>query len=392
MQRVFTLVITCAFLLLLTNCENNSADPDTRSTTLAEAATPPADTMASSIPVFEEPKAVELTVNGSKSTRTKTEKKIDKVIERSIMDMLRDDEIGGLDSLAGIYDQNMIKIFTQLAGETGGEAYMIGNAGLVVQTIAEVLTDHLGNGTDLVFCIDKTGSMSDDIAAIRTGLGSIINLLEGHSDMRIGFAFYGDRFADGRSWFNYVPLDNDIAHAKQVIQDLQVTGGGGAPESVYDGVALTMDTMNWNGTAKRIMLLIGDAPSLEKPYARYTLEDIIAKANAENVRMNFYPIIISFAPKSTSIYKPTVIKADPEELIDKLAPNPADHIVGIKTHVAAAWSVSVYDQAGRMLKQDMFSGDTYMLYVDDLPSGSYYVRLFDPEKHTVDVKVLVVQH
>ena len=57
--------------------------------------------------------------------------------------------------------------FELLAQETGGEYNIAETSDNLVATIIDVLNSHANEGSDLMFLIDKTGSMGDDIEEVR---------------------------------------------------------------------------------------------------------------------------------------------------------------------------------------------------------------------------------
>ncbi|MEM7347145.1 MAG: hypothetical protein AAF485_23135, partial [Chloroflexota bacterium] len=44
------------------------------------------------------------------------------------------------------------------------------------------------------------------------------------------------------------------------INKLRPSGGGDAPEAVYDGLRVACDTLSWRNYSRRIAILVGDAP------------------------------------------------------------------------------------------------------------------------------------
>ncbi|UXX80533.1 VWA domain-containing protein [Reichenbachiella carrageenanivorans] len=181
--------------------------------------------------------------------------------------------------------------FDFLAEETEGESYNASSASEVSSTIEVILDDHAKSGADLVFLIDNTGSMSDDIANIRDNIFDLLEALP--SGVKVGVAEYGDLNVDPSEWFDYIDLTSDYDDIETYLNNLSTTGGGDIPESVYDGIWQAVDVMSWSSSTK-MMIVIGDAPPLEGYLTEKTLKDVIEKCTEEGVTTNLYPILVGF--------------------------------------------------------------------------------------------------
>ena len=191
---------------------------------------------------------------------------------------------------------------------------------------------------DLVFCIDTTGSMTGDIAAVQEAATAITNLMaEIFSDFRIGIVEYHDYPDD----VNTNPADfydfiyNDVVAFTDNVADVLagidtlVAGGGNAsgPEAVYSGLMhcidadtlyVTLDAVDpasqggwpnaespgpgdWRigADVKRVIVLMGDTPPKDpESYTNYTLEDIAAAAQAKLI--NIFSIVTAGYPSQTA--------------------------------------------------------------------------------------------
>lgn len=120
--------------------------------------------------------------------------------------------------------------------------------------------------TDVVFVMDATMSMKDELNAVRDGMTSIVQVLRRLSDeVNVGFVTYIDR---------EVPLamppcpvmrgasgDANVRRLLQAIADIELKGNADWPEDVCAGLAKTA-SMAWpeaGGDRRQIMVLIGDA-------------------------------------------------------------------------------------------------------------------------------------
>ncbi len=116
---------------------------------------------------------------------------------------------------------------------------------------------------DIMFMIDTTGSMSDELSYIQAELTYIIEEVqkanENSLDIRISTNFYRDTEDD------YIcrtfEFTDDIAQAITQINAQYANGGGDYPEAVERALFEGISNHNWNQNARaRIMFLILDAP------------------------------------------------------------------------------------------------------------------------------------
>ncbi len=130
---------------------------------------------------------------------------------------------------------------------------------------------------DVVFVIDSTGSMADEIRTVKTHLIKIIREVEDgqpRPDLRIGVVTYRDHEAEEREYlYKKLELTRNIESAVNFIRNIESRGGGDLPEAVADGLDFAINQMNWNNEViqqnqkiypypytKKLIFLIGDAP------------------------------------------------------------------------------------------------------------------------------------
>jgi hypothetical protein len=114
---------------------------------------------------------------------------------------------------------------------------------------------------DLVFCIDTTGSMGDEIAQIQSTVQEIITktqALPAKPDLRVGMVLYGDR---GDLYTTRVyDFTTDYTKFKSSVANIAMTGGGDIPEDVNSGLEDAIESLEWNNQeSARMVFLIGDA-------------------------------------------------------------------------------------------------------------------------------------
>ena len=118
------------------------------------------------------------------------------------------------------------------------------------------------NQFDLAFVVDTTGSMGGLITAAQRRMVDIVDHLSsaGHVDLRLGIVEYRDHPPQDTMVYRVYPLTGDLRQAKELINRLKPEGGGDVPEAVLAGVVAACQELAWRRHARRIAVLVGDAP------------------------------------------------------------------------------------------------------------------------------------
>lgn len=115
---------------------------------------------------------------------------------------------------------------------------------------------------DLVFLIDATGSMGDEIHKLKTSLRSIadeVARLPSQPDLCFGLVAYRDR-GDAFLLRSH-DFTNDLGAFQGVLNALQAGGGGDYPEAMNEALHETVHSLSWRGDgATRLVVLLADAP------------------------------------------------------------------------------------------------------------------------------------
>jgi len=115
---------------------------------------------------------------------------------------------------------------------------------------------------DLVFLVDATGSMGDEIDKLKSSLRSItaeVAALPSHPDLCLGLVAYRDR---GDEFFvRSHDLTNDVNAFQGVLNALQAGGGGDEPEAMNEALHEAVHHLHWRGDqTTRMVILVADAP------------------------------------------------------------------------------------------------------------------------------------
>jgi len=123
---------------------------------------------------------------------------------------------------------------------------------------------------DVAFVVDTTGSMKDDIRAVKDSLSEIVNHITGRTkdlEIRFGVVSYRDHPPQDKSYVTKVfDFADDVKRVKKIIADLRPSEGGDTPEAVADGLYDARTKLSWEKDSYKVMLLVGDAPPHGKKY------------------------------------------------------------------------------------------------------------------------------
>ena len=115
---------------------------------------------------------------------------------------------------------------------------------------------------DLVFLIDATGSMADEIDKLKATLQTIaaeVAALPSAPDLCFGLVAYRDR---GDAFLTRShDLTHDLGAFQGVLNALHADGGGDYPEAMNEALHETVHNLSWRGDgATRLVFLLADAP------------------------------------------------------------------------------------------------------------------------------------
>ncbi|MCZ7572157.1 MAG: VWA domain-containing protein [Ardenticatenaceae bacterium] len=115
---------------------------------------------------------------------------------------------------------------------------------------------------DLLFLIDATGSMADEIDKLKGSMGDIADQIAGlpeRPDVRYGLVAYrdrGDQFVVRA--YDFTP---DLGAFQRTLAALRADGGGDEPESLNEALHRSLNDLHWrHDDTVRLTLLVADAP------------------------------------------------------------------------------------------------------------------------------------
>lgn len=147
---------------------------------------------------------------------------------------------------------------------------------------------------DVVFAIDATGSMKNDIDKLKADLQpELIRLFGETPGARIGLLFYRD-YGDT---FKYMDLPvkcynftSNFTTFSKNLNSIKILGkeGGDVPEAVYEAMYAASEFYSWRTTAQKKIILIGDAEPHPTPRGtgRYSKDFVMSVAEAKNIKIH----------------------------------------------------------------------------------------------------------
>lgn len=139
---------------------------------------------------------------------------------------------------------------------------------------------------DVVFAIDATSSMGDEIDVIKKEVWAIANRLvtgKPSPDVRFGLVLYRDTTESQLVEITELTRDVDQIHGK--LMAARVIGGGDKPEHVGKGLHAGLD-LAWDRdpSVKRTIYLVGDAGANQ--HAGFTVGDALLRAKEMKIAIN----------------------------------------------------------------------------------------------------------
>lgn len=174
-------------------------------------------------------------------------------------------------TLTDDYNSIAAEKFAAIAKDGNGLLFYSNPEKLTADLIASVenITPH--KKADVVFAIDTTGSMKDDMEKLRKEwVPQLLDQIKEFEDIRLGLLFYRDY----NDTYNYkglpVKFFDFTRNASQFTKNLNTVlihgnEGGDIPEAVYEALYAGLNFYEWRSDAKRKIILIGDAEPHPKP-------------------------------------------------------------------------------------------------------------------------------
>lgn len=117
-----------------------------------------------------------------------------------------------------------------------------------------------GPRIDVVFAIDATGSMADEIDVVKEHVRSMMaRIRSGQPAPRVRFGLVAYRDHGDEYVTRVSPLTEDVDRVQAAVRQLVADGGGDTPEAVAEALHAAVHEFSWDPQAARLVFLIGDA-------------------------------------------------------------------------------------------------------------------------------------
>ncbi|MCI1209381.1 MAG: VWA domain-containing protein [Treponema sp.] len=165
----------------------------------------------------------------------------------------------------------------------------------IVDDICKVMdTINPKNKVDVVFAIDATGSMKDDIDELREKwVPRLLSELRGFGEVRLGLLLYRDyvdRWRYKKLPVKFFDFTENTDEFLKNLNGFSINGleGGDIPEAVYEALYASEEFYNWDTAAQRQIILIGDAEPHPHPRGtgKYTKKLIEQIAQQKGIKID----------------------------------------------------------------------------------------------------------
>lgn len=186
-----------------------------------------------------------------------------------------------------------------------GEEKLTGSFTRHIQTMRE-------GGLDIVFVFDSTSSMAEVLRQVKYKIENLIVVFKQLvPTCRVGLVTYRD--ADEAFVTRSHPLSHGTISLNNFLRQIYAEGGGDYEEAIDQGLRTAIQEMKWRPKAKKIIVLMGDAP----PHAATVMECTRMVVNFRQ-QMNG---MVSTLDTSPDTFKPSAQFAAEYNASDRVLPD-----------------------------------------------------------------------
>ncbi|MDR3115152.1 MAG: VWA domain-containing protein [Treponema sp.] len=187
------------------------------------------------------------------------------------------------------YMRDTINRFAEITTATHGDLRWSREPADLVEKIKGILEKERRKSLDVVFCLDTTRSMQEDIVAIKRSLPGLLKEMAGEfSGFRVGMVLYQD-YTQSAYLTRIIPFTENLDAFQKTLQAVSVGNGGDIPEAVYEALYEGLRQFPWESEAK-LLILIGDAPPHPRPKGKIN-KDMVFQGAIEG-QINIHAIIL----------------------------------------------------------------------------------------------------
>lgn len=218
----------------------------------------------------------------------------------------RTDAYGHAELFAGLFGGEVPTEGLRLVAEAGGQAVSLsadervpGERAVLNLEVEEV---EVAPALDVMFVVDTTGSMGDELSYLQTELGDVITRVRqdnsGELAVRLSVNFYRDK---GDAYVvRSNPFSTELDEVLPQLASEFAAGGGDYPEAVELGLADGVMEHRWSESARaRLLFLVLDAPPHHNAETLERLSALTAEAARQGIRL--IPIAASGVDRDTEV-------------------------------------------------------------------------------------------
>lgn len=151
-------------------------------------------------------------------------------------------------------------------------------------------------GLQVMFIVDTTGSMADEIAYLQADFSAIAGDV-GNDGVTYSVNFYRDKGDEYVTKCN--DFTGDVAAVQRLLNDEYADGGGDTPEAVAQILTETItDNAQWRDDCSKVAFLIFDAPPHEG--TEQALDAAVRSAATRGIKL--VPVVASNAERDTELF------------------------------------------------------------------------------------------
>lgn len=192
--------------------------------------------------------------------------------------------------LSEVYNPKAVDSFKELSVD-GFMTYSEGPETLVGDILKSFKNINPKDRVDVVFAVDATGSMKNDIEYLRQNLIPQLEAeLLNFGSVRLGLLLYRD-YGDNYTYKGFPVKFFDFVYTSDEfyknLNDFKIRGneGGDVPEAVYEALYASLEFYNWDPKAQKKIILIGDAEPHKRPRGsiKCTKEIVLELSKKKNI-------------------------------------------------------------------------------------------------------------
>ena len=149
--------------------------------------------------------------------------------------------------------------------------------------------------TDIMFIMDATGSMTDEMLFLQSEFSAITKEI-GTQDIRYSVNFYRDEGDDYVTKCN--GFTDDVTKLQKLLNSEHADGGGDLPEAVSQILDECINNSDWNDDSVKLAFLIFDAP----PHNGTEEKIIETIKNASEKGIHIIPVVSSNSDRNTELF------------------------------------------------------------------------------------------